>query len=91
VPAAAAPKAVAEPRVVVLRAAAEPRAVALRVAVPPAAANPAVAARQAAHLMQVAARLAVVRAAFPLPVVPAVGVAAQDLRAAATRVAVAAA
>ena len=40
-----------------------------------AAASPA-----AVHLMQVAAPLAVVRAVFPLPVVPAVAVAAEDLR-----------
>jgi hypothetical protein len=83
VPAAAVPKAAAEPRAVALRVAVQPEAAANQVAV---AASPA-----AAHRMQGAvAPLAVVRAVFPLPVVPAVAVAAEDLRAAVTRAAVAA-
>lgn len=88
VPAAAVPKAAAEPRAVALRAAANPVAAVS----PVVAVNPvAVASQAAAPPMQgAAAPLAVVRAAFPLPVVPVVAAAAEDLRVAVTRAAVAA-
>ena len=90
------PKAVAEePRAVALRAVVRPvaaqAAAAANLAVVAAVDRPAAVALQAVHPMQVAAPLAVVRAVIPLPAVPVVVAAAQDLRAAATRAAVAAA